>query len=97
MIALSMHADRRYVEAMLAAGASAYVVKNGAASELLAAIDAVAAGGTYVSAEVPGEAGVRAPRAIVPCVRLGPVTRVRSPPELPMGWRCSAAAERGDH
>ena len=42
VVALSMHADRRYVLAMLNAGASAYVVKNAAGRELVQAVRAVA-------------------------------------------------------
>jgi len=49
VIAVSAHADRRFVEEMLQAGAAAYVVKADAASELVKAIRAVAAGGTFIS------------------------------------------------
>ncbi len=49
VIGLSMNSDRRYVLAMLAAGASGYLLKNAASEELTRAIEAVAAGGKYVS------------------------------------------------
>jgi DNA-binding NarL/FixJ family response regulator len=52
VIALSMHADRRYVYAMLKAGAAGYLLKNAASDELIHAVRTVAAGGTYVSAGV---------------------------------------------
>ncbi|MFO0761289.1 MAG: response regulator transcription factor [Byssovorax sp.] len=54
VVALSVHADRRYVQAMLKAGAAGYLVKNDAAGELLQALRAVAAGKNYVSPGVSG-------------------------------------------
>lgn len=48
VIALSMHSDRRYVEGMLAAGASGYVLKDSAFEELAGAIATVVAGRTYL-------------------------------------------------
>lgn len=54
VIALSMNADRRYVIAMLEAGAVGYVLKNAASEELLTALQAVTDGETYVSPEVSG-------------------------------------------
>ncbi len=64
VVALSMHADRQYVLAMLDAGATGYVLKNAAAQELLAALMAVTRGETYLCpgvAESAGEAARRAP------------------------------------
>jgi DNA-binding NarL/FixJ family response regulator len=55
IIALSMHSDRRFVSEMLKAGASAYLLKDGAFEELVEAIEAVTAGNVYLS---PGIAGV---------------------------------------
>jgi DNA-binding NarL/FixJ family response regulator len=49
VIGLSVNADRRYVLAMLAAGASGYLLKNAASEELTRAIDAVIGGKKYVS------------------------------------------------
>jgi DNA-binding NarL/FixJ family response regulator len=49
VIGLSMNSDRRYVLAMLAAGASGYLLKNAASEELRRAIDAVVANQKYVS------------------------------------------------
>lgn len=54
VVALSAHEDRGYVQRMLAAGASGYVLKRSAADELVRAVRAVAAGGTYLD---PGVAG----------------------------------------
>ena len=57
VIALSMHADRRYVQAMLEAGAAGYLLKNAASDELVRAIRAVADGKVYLSQGV--DVGVR--------------------------------------
>jgi DNA-binding NarL/FixJ family response regulator len=54
VVALSMHADRRYVRAMFAAGAAGYLVKHAASDELVLAVKAVAQGQKYVSASVAG-------------------------------------------
>lgn len=54
VVALSMNADRRYVQAMFAAGAWAYLVKSSAADELLRAIRAVSHDEKYVSPAVAG-------------------------------------------
>ena len=52
VIILSMHANEEYVHEALAAGASAYVLKRATPDELKLAIEAVARGGTYLSAAV---------------------------------------------
>lgn len=52
VVALSMHADKRFVTEMFKAGASGYVTKTAAATELLNAIRSVAAGKRYLGAEV---------------------------------------------
>ncbi len=54
VIALSVHADKRFVEAMLGAGASGYLLKDHAFKELPMAIRAVVGGQTYFSPEVSG-------------------------------------------
>ena len=54
VIALSMHSDQRYVSEMLAAGASGYLLKDGAFEELADAIRAVASGQRYLSPSVAG-------------------------------------------
>jgi DNA-binding NarL/FixJ family response regulator len=48
VIALSRHTDEAYVQELLAAGASGYVLKQSASAELLHAIRAAAAGGRYL-------------------------------------------------
>lgn len=48
IVALSMHADRRYVSGMLQAGALAYVRKESAFEEISAAVDAVTQGTVYL-------------------------------------------------
>jgi len=54
VIALSMHADRRFVKGMLQAGASAYLLKHSASQELIKAIQLVMANRVYLSPEVAG-------------------------------------------
>jgi two-component system NarL family response regulator len=54
IVALSAFADRRFVTAMLRSGASAYVTKSAAGTELVRAIRAVAAGQGYFSPEIAG-------------------------------------------
>lgn len=49
VLGLSMNADRRYVTAMLSAGAVGYVLKNAAAEQLIEALTVVVSGGTYLS------------------------------------------------
>jgi DNA-binding NarL/FixJ family response regulator len=49
VLALSMHADKRFVAGVLHAGASGYVLKNCAFRELIQAIHTVAVNQTYLS------------------------------------------------
>ena len=49
IVALSSHRDDRLTTDIFAAGASAYVIKDSAFQELVAAIRAVSAGDTYIS------------------------------------------------
>jgi DNA-binding NarL/FixJ family response regulator len=58
VVALSAFSDRRFVAAMLRAGAAAYVSKSAAGTELVRAIRAVATGQEYLSKvrdNLPGE------------------------------------------
>lgn len=52
LLVLSMHDDPHYVREALAAGASGYVLKEAADTELVTAIRAVAGGGRYVHPEL---------------------------------------------
>ena len=52
ILGLSRHLDPGYVRRFLSAGASGYVVKRATAVELVQAVRAVAAGGTYLDAAV---------------------------------------------
>jgi two-component system response regulator NreC len=54
VIALSMHADRRYVLGMLRAGAQGYILKESAFHELVQAIDAARNRQIYLSPKVAG-------------------------------------------
>lgn len=64
LVALSAFADKRFVTAMLRSGASAYVTKSAAGTELVRAIRAVAAGHGYFSPDIAGALAseVRDPR-----------------------------------
>lgn len=55
VLALSMHADRRYVTEMLRAGAAGYLIKDSAFDELAQAVRTVMAGRTYLSPEIAGK------------------------------------------
>jgi two-component system response regulator NreC len=48
IVTLTRHGDHAYVQQLLAAGASAYVLKQSPSNELLQAIRTVAAGQTYI-------------------------------------------------
>jgi len=52
VIALSMHADKRYVMEMLKAGASGYILKDNAYEELASAIRTAMGNRTYLSPQV---------------------------------------------
>ena len=54
IVALSMHSDRRFVSEALKAGASGYVLKDGAFDELITAIRAVTSDRVYLSPRVAG-------------------------------------------
>lgn len=54
VIALTAHDDRAHLTRLLQAGAAGYVLKRGAADELVRAIRAVAAGSTYVDPTLAG-------------------------------------------
>ena len=54
VIGLSMHSDRRFVEGMLGAGASGYLLKDAAFEDLADAIRTVMAGRVYLCAEIAG-------------------------------------------
>jgi len=52
VLALSMHTDKRFVEEMLGAGASGYLLKDCASEELIRAIHALADQRTYLSQKI---------------------------------------------
>ena len=54
IIVLSMHEDRAYLRRVLEIGISGYVLKRSAPEELIGAIRAVAAGGTYLDPAIAG-------------------------------------------
>jgi two-component system, NarL family, invasion response regulator UvrY len=52
VLMLSMHPEEQYAVQSLRAGASGYLTKASAAEELVVAVEKVAAGGKYISAEL---------------------------------------------
>ncbi len=54
VVLVSMHREQAIIEAGLEAGASGYVVKDGAGHELVAAVRAAAAGELYLSPRIAG-------------------------------------------
>lgn len=54
VIALSMHSETQFVARMLEAGASGYMVKEGAFEDLAAAIEEVTSGNTYLCPRIAG-------------------------------------------
>jgi DNA-binding NarL/FixJ family response regulator len=66
VVALSMNADRRYVSAMLSAGAAGYVLKNSASEELLTALERVTRGERYVTPGLVADAEQKAAQGKAP-------------------------------
>ncbi len=54
VLALSQHADRRFLADMLKAGAVGYLLKTSCGSELVGAVRTVVAGHAYLSPEIAG-------------------------------------------
>ena len=54
ILTLTRHAEQGYVQQLLGAGASGYVLKRSRAAELLHAIRAVAGGGVYIDPAIAG-------------------------------------------
>lgn len=52
ILVLSMHQEQQYAVRAIKAGASGYLTKEGAPEQLVAALQKIAAGGAYVSADV---------------------------------------------
>ena len=67
VLALSRHTEGGYVQQLLQAGASGYILKQSAADDLVRAIRAVAGGQTYLDAAIADEAVSRGQR-----FRVGP-------------------------
>ena len=86
VVILTMHAGETYVAQALRAGAAAYLLKDSAVSELEAALEAVSAGGTYLSPAVSGP--VKADSGASPARLKGedsPPVPGAQPGELPAG------------
>lgn len=61
ILILSMYDNHEYIATSIRAGASGYVLKNAPSKEIIAAIEAVATGGTFYSAEVALKLATRKP------------------------------------
>jgi DNA-binding NarL/FixJ family response regulator len=74
ILVLTVHEDRTHLRRLLDAGVAGYLVKRSAADELIRAIHAVAAGGTYldpaIAGKVVGTGGAGAARTGGPAVDL---------------------------
>jgi DNA-binding NarL/FixJ family response regulator len=67
IVALTRHEEKTYLEELLRAGASAYVLKQSAPTEFLRAVRAVAAGGIYLDPSMTAQVadGLLAPKPSV--------------------------------
>ncbi len=83
IVTLTRHREPGYLDLLLRAGASAYVLKQSRPAELLAAIRAVARGGTYVDPSIAAQV-VREP------IRRRPAGPASSRPSAPARRRCCA-------
>jgi DNA-binding NarL/FixJ family response regulator len=54
-VALTVHEEGGYLRSLMDAGASGYVLKRSAASELLRAIEVIGEGGTYLDSSITGQ------------------------------------------
>lgn len=54
IIGVSVHSDLAHVNAIMSAGANAYVTKNSSSEEMVHAINQVMEGKTYICREIPG-------------------------------------------
>jgi len=64
VLMLSMHRNEEYYWQALKAGAAGYILKKAATAELQAAIEAVSAGGNYVSQELAAASHAHGPNSI---------------------------------
>ena len=77
VLGLSMHREKKFVHAMLAAGASGYLVKSSAVRELADAVRLVAGGSTYLSPTLAADVAKEMLRPSSPPTnpRAGQITR----------------------
>ena len=69
IIAVSVQAERSYVNEMLRNGANGYVTKNSSSSEMIMAIDEVLAGNTYLCEEIGHLRNQPIDRTSIPAIR----------------------------
>lgn len=68
VVTLTRHRDNAYVQQLLAAGASAYVLKQSSSKELLKAIRAAASGQKYLDAALQMPPALPRPKAATPSI-----------------------------
>lgn len=68
VLMLTRHGDDGFVQQLMGAGASGYVLKQSRATELLSAIRAVASGGTYLDPAVAGRVVADYKRRVAPTI-----------------------------
>jgi len=83
VIGLSMTAEPRYVETLLAAGAAGYLLKSSAAEELIEAVQAVASGQPYISPRVTAVLTPAAAEAALSSRPQGAAAQAGSPSSAP--------------
>ena len=79
IIGLSLYEQSTYLEEMVAVGASGYVVKTGRPENVIKAVRAVAAGGTYFDGAIPRRSAAKTKRR--------PITGDLRPDELAVAKR----------
>src|SRR5262249_13448789 len=80
VLALTVHEDRSYLQRLLEAGASGYLLKRAAADDLIPAVRTVARGGTYLDPSLTGRV-------------LGGLMRRPTPPGSPPDYSLSEREE----
>jgi DNA-binding NarL/FixJ family response regulator len=82
VLGLSMHSDRHFVTGMLSSGASGYMLKDCAFTELTTAIRTVVAGGLYVSPRIAGNVLQEFCRRARPAGRARPIALTEREQEI---------------
>ena len=91
-LALTVHEEGGYLRSLMDAGASGYVLKRSAASELLRAIEVVGEGGTYLDSSIAGQLVSKSASGVPPSP---PVRRsVNASAKSCASWRTATATKK---